>query len=675
MPINTTYLAPAMQVLHRAEEINKKLGHTNLGYLSFSHGFMPKEEPLRKMPIAFKIWDTVCEQTPELIKNLNFRDVIKNLPVLIPDEQNLEEKYLSRASMLLGFFAHAYANCAGELLSQKDVPDSIMIPWKTISRRLHRPEPFLSYFDLIAYNWKFKDETNKTKSLENMDLLYPIFNCDEESNLYLIQTEMMVNASPMVQAVAQAHQATLKNDHHLLGNSLQIMINCLKHITNVSFAKLSYNKRSKNYMDPVVFTKTMMSFAVPIKEDMPGPSGTSFPYAHLTDIFIGRKKYDEGISKEALRIRNLYPPHVKDFLNAVSKISVEDYILKSNCTELKKLYTALVDAYSGENGFLNIHRKRVYSFIQTSFKVGRPQTIGGFDGNNEDEWENVNIALRNMQNERPRCPFAQKSGKKQTAEKEKRLTNFKTSNDQFTVSSIAQHSCEEKGYWVLYENQVLDLTKYIKKHPGGETSLLEYVGSNITKEFERIHSESVIANKIAQKLSIGVLNEPIFENKILKELYVAQKNFLWKLIELHNVFLLEVDVKNKSCFPNEENNAAYPYKSFLEKNSFQRFKSSYKAKLLSSAQALIDWSDQYNAGWNQRCPFSMMQSQLKHFKPRKKSTELSIQKNLDNLLKLKADAIELCMVLECDIDNCILEEVKQRTKSILRQAEKIDEID
>ena len=72
------------------------------------------------------------------------------MPVLIPGAIELEEKYLSRARLLLGFFAHAYVNCAGKLLSQESVPDSIRIPWKIVLARLHRPEPFLSYFDLIV---------------------------------------------------------------------------------------------------------------------------------------------------------------------------------------------------------------------------------------------------------------------------------------------------------------------------------------------------------------------------------------------------------------------------------------------------------------------------------------------------------------------------------------------
>lgn len=639
--------APSLQVLLTAELENIRLGNENLGFLSASNGFMPKGEPLKSLPHFFNIWDTISAETPELIKQQTFRKTIESMPVLLPTENNLPEEYLYRAAVVLGFFAHAYANSAGELLTQDDVPDSVMIPWKIVSTRLHRPEPFLSYFDLIAYNWQYKAVEEPNKSLENMELLYPIFNCAEERNLYLIQTEMMANASPMVKAVADAQNATLHDDHELLSSSLDILINCLKHIANVSFAKLAYNKRSKSHLDPVVFTKTMMSFAVPIKEDIPGPSGTSFPYAHLVDILIGRKIYDERISKEALNIRRLYPPHVKRFLNAVAEISLEDYIRKSGSANLINKYVEMVSAYSGEKGFLNTHRKRVYSFVQTSFKVGRPQTIGGFDGDNEDEWNAVNTALQNMQNERPKCPFAQKSSAVPVAKKEKSKSICEEIENPLSLSELAEHTTAQSGYWVLMNDKILDITSYLKKHPGGDTSLLEYVGSSITKEFDRIHSDSIVANKILSKLTIGNYHEPKFVQKNMQELWEAQKELLFKIVELQNVYLLETSVQDKACFPNDDDHSQNPYKSFLKKNSNDRLHKTYIIKIKKCASRLIKWMNTNQPNWNQECPYHKMTKQFKRltsFHPKPTSNTLDFN-------KLKSDALALTKILENENPN------------------------
>ncbi len=657
------YRSSSMQVLYGAERENEQLGHTNLGYLSSSHGFMPKNEPLKHLPSAFSLWDTISHKTPVLIKELLFRQELDEMSVLLPTAQNLPDKFLARASILLGFFAHAYVNCAGPLVTQADVPDSIMTPWRIVCNRLGRPEPFLSYFDLIAYNWQFKNENNSERTLENMELLYPIFNCKEERNLYLIQTEMMASASPMVQAAAEAQEAASNNDHVALSNALDVMIACLKKVTHVSFAKLAYLKSKKNHLDPVVFTKTMMSFAVPIKEGIPGPSGTSFPYAHLIDTFIGRKKYDEGISHEALKIRSLYPPAVKRFLEAIASVSIADYIADSNSEELKNKYIELIDSYSGDNGFLNIHRKRVYSFIQTSFKVGRPQTIGGFNADNDEEWNNVNDALRNMRKERPKCPFAHKQ---KTTPTEK-IPRKELNGDEVSLSNLATHSSSKTGYWVEIDNKVLDITKFISKHKGGDDTLLEYVGSSITTEYGRIHSDSAIAHKVVEKLSIGKLVEPKFKNESLNSLWNEQKQLLHSIIELNNIYNLEIAIASKKCFENDDPHSSYPFKDFLRSHSNSRIETIYKAKLEKSAQKISNWITQHEPDWNKQCPIKKIKRKVKSIRNRWPLAKVIEEKNRLSLEEIKTKAIQLTKILEdtpLNIDKPPLE-IKPLAKTIL----------
>ena len=118
--------APSLKILLDAETYNNKIGHENLGFLSTSNGFMPKREPLNSLPETFKIWEDIRTCTPHLIKAQSFRKTIAKMPILSPTTESLPEKYLNRASVLLGFFAHAYVNSEGILLSQQDVPASVM---------------------------------------------------------------------------------------------------------------------------------------------------------------------------------------------------------------------------------------------------------------------------------------------------------------------------------------------------------------------------------------------------------------------------------------------------------------------------------------------------------------------------------------------------------------------
>jgi len=572
-----------LAVLLAAEKLNTELSHENYGFLSRSNGFMPRQEPVYSLPDSFLIWEEIRINTPEIIRDGQLRHTFDRMPVLLPTEEALADQYVLRASVILGFFAHAYVNVELPLVTQGDLPDSIKVPWSIIAKRLHRPEPYLSYFDLIAYNWQFRKEADRQISLENINLLYPIFNIQEEQVLYLTQTEMMANASPMVSAVAHAQEAVLNNEPEDLHKYFDVIIDCLDKITNTSFAKLTYNLNKPTGMDPVVFTKTMMSFAVPIKKGMPGPSGTAFPYVHLLDVFIGRKKYNTKLSKEALTIRSLYPPHVKTFLDAVSKISVKEYIDRINSEKLTKKYLKILDAYTGENGFLNVHRKRVYGFIQTSFKVGRPQTIGGFDGkNNDSEWLTVDKTLNAIRKERTETEW-QESPESYVPNKPKNKKN-----DEFLLSDVVNFRLNKEGVRVIINQNVIELSHYVKKHPGGSTAILEFSGVDASKEFKHFHT-SVSSKRVLDGLSIGILKEPIIKKDKHKELWKIHKSFLFKAIELYNIFEIEIDIAKKKFFPNENLSLQNDYKRNVLLNSSERFTNNYLAELRNSFKPLSDW--------------------------------------------------------------------------------------
>jgi cytochrome b involved in lipid metabolism len=641
-----------LAILLAAEERNAELCHENYGFLSRSNGFMPKQEPVHSLPNSFLVWEEIRKKTPELIRDGKLRLTFKKMPVLFPTKETLDDKYVLRASVMLGFFAHAYVNVELPLLTQDDLPSSIKEPWSIIAKRLHKPEPYLSYFDLIAYNWQFQKEAEQKISLENMDLLYPIFNIQEEQVLYLTQTEMMANASPMVAAVAQAQEAVLNDKPNDLHQYFDIIIECLDKITNTSFAKLSYNLNKPTGMDPVVFTKTMMSFAVPIKKGMPGPSGTAFPYVHLLDVFIGRKKYNTKLSQEALNIRALYPPNVKKFLEAVSKISVKEYIDRVGSQELADKYLKILAGYTGENGFLNVHRKRVYGFIQTSFKVGRPQTIGGFDGkNNESEWLTVDKTLNAIRKERTGTETATESNSKLE-------NNKKTSkqNNSFSLSEIVNFRLNKEGVRLIINENVIELTRYLNKHPGGPTAILEFSGTNATKEFKHFHT-SAASKRVLEALSIGKLEEPIIKEEKHKELWQLQKSFLFKALELYNIFEIEIDIAKKKFFPNENLNLQNTYKRNVLLNSAERFTNSYLVELLNSYSQLSEWLAK-EFGDRLTVARDVLDLDANRNSNTQTDSELSSLKNLINLL------VEAVQLFEIQKENLVLdtELVKIHTK-------------
>ncbi len=410
----TQTISPSHKYISYAETINRKNGHENLGFLSLDKGFMPVFTPLKSLPFPFSKWDDIAAQMPHHYKNQSLRKAIAKLPLLEPTIESLEDKYLCRASMLLSILAHAYVR--NERDEDLNIPESILVPWKIVSDRLKRPQPFLSYIDLIMYNWKQKN-TGGSLELENLQLLTPTVNNQEENVFYLTQTEIAFKTKEVVGFVVEIQDGIVNNQKERVIKGLQLLKKIVAKVTDSSFLKINPNPRSATYVDPVVWAKTVAPFAVPLKEGVQGPSGTSSPFFHLIDTFIERSRYDTILGKEALFIREWYPEHWRNFIKAVSEISILDYIEKCNDEALDGSFYDFVEAYSGDKGFLGVHRRKVYGYLQMAFKVGRSVTIGGFSGLfKERTWEEVDDELETTRLERYtnknlKCPYSGVVGK------------------------------------------------------------------------------------------------------------------------------------------------------------------------------------------------------------------------------------------------------------------------
>lgn len=391
---------PARIALSRAMESNAANGHENLGFLSETHGFMPAVRPLLSMPESHRVWDDIAHDLPALYRSQSLRQRLEEMPTLMVDRASLDDIFVMRASIILSVFAHAYVRV--EKKPSTTIPPSIQTPWEEITRRLKRPEPFLSYMDLIVYNWKVRNPTlSDPMRVENLDLLIPTVNNQEERVFYLTQVEILAQASPIVASVVRAQEAVQSDEPKKLMVELEFIKERLRHITKISLLKINPRSTSKTHVDPIVWAKTVAPFAVPIKDGVQGPSGTSSPIFHLMDVFLKRGRYDSILGKESLRIREWYPLHLREFLMAVEQVSVYAYVINKQSPDLLNLYQAMFDAYTGVNGFLGVHRRKVYGYLQMAFKVGRSITIGGFQGLFEDRtWSEVDHQLETTRRER-----------------------------------------------------------------------------------------------------------------------------------------------------------------------------------------------------------------------------------------------------------------------------------
>lgn len=72
---------------------------------------------------------------------------------------------------------------------------------------------------------------------------------------------------------------------------------------------------------------------------------------------------------------------------------------------------------------------------------------------------------------------------------------------EFDLEEITKHNTEN-DCWLILKGAVLDLTKFVPKHPGGIEALVGNAGSDITESFEAFHDDSIVF-KYAKDCIIG----------------------------------------------------------------------------------------------------------------------------------------------------------------------------
>merc|ERR1719198_333646 len=71
----------------------------------------------------------------------------------------------------------------------------------------------------------------------------------------------------------------------------------------------------------------------------------------------------------------------------------------------------------------------------------------------------------------------------------------------YTMEEVAKHT-SKSDCWVVVADQVLNVTKFLSEHPGGELAILTFAGKDATEEFNMIHPPDVVG-KYAPDAVIG----------------------------------------------------------------------------------------------------------------------------------------------------------------------------
>eukprot|EP00746_Dinoflagellata_sp_MGD_P159719 gnl/MRDRNA2_/MRDRNA2_86755_c1_seq1.p1 gnl/MRDRNA2_/MRDRNA2_86755_c1~~gnl/MRDRNA2_/MRDRNA2_86755_c1_seq1.p1 ORF type:complete len:826 (+),score=198.86 gnl/MRDRNA2_/MRDRNA2_86755_c1_seq1:98-2479(+) len=74
----------------------------------------------------------------------------------------------------------------------------------------------------------------------------------------------------------------------------------------------------------------------------------------------------------------------------------------------------------------------------------------------------------------------------------------------FTKEEVAKHN-NKQSCWVILNDRVLDVTEFLKDHPGGELAILTFAGKDATEEFDMIHPPDVIDKYLSKDKILGMV--------------------------------------------------------------------------------------------------------------------------------------------------------------------------
>lgn len=395
---------------------SRSFGHAHECFLSETAGFLPETPPIDHLPEAYRDWDQLALELPQHVSELRVAQAVQTLSEF--DAYNLPEAYLCRAASLLGIFAHTLIREQQLLQLAPLLPEKIEAPWRQICQSLGRPGSGMTYSDLILYNWRLKDPDGPRR-VQNMDLMTAVYGSQEERLFYLVMVETHASATPLVSLVKQMQAACHQGDISSLKQALHSLSKILQTMTFKTLLKIDPNPYSRYFVDHLIWARTVAPFAFPVKEGELGLSGGGSPVFHVLDALFGRSQWQTQIGHELLALQKWMPAGIRDFIQQAADLNLGELIQKE--PTVAGAYRNALEAYTGERGWLGMHRLKVYGFMEVGFKAGRTQTNGGFSGQiAQRAWEALDDSIESARLERlpaqgSACPFAKQQGIRQVA--------------------------------------------------------------------------------------------------------------------------------------------------------------------------------------------------------------------------------------------------------------------
>ena len=353
--------------------------------LNHERGFLPLQDPLKRLPKAFDAWEELALCLPKLLVSDRVRGAIADLPPF-PVAAINDSRERERAMLLLSYLGHAYV--WGGPRPALILPAVLAAPWYQIAESLGRP-PILSYSSYALHNY-FRFDASREIECGNLALIQNFLGGIDEEWFILIHVEIERKAGPAMAALSACLDAAQEGD----AERLEALLTQVESSLRAMYATL---RRMPEWCEPFIYYHRVRPYIHGWKNhpDLPegviydgveayggrpqqfrGETGAQSSIVPALDAMLGVGHKEDLLSTYLQEMRNYMPPAHRAFIGALEKRdSVRPFAQRAGRRALTSAYNACVEALENFRS-LHFEYAATYIFQQAQTDAKNPHAVG-----------------------------------------------------------------------------------------------------------------------------------------------------------------------------------------------------------------------------------------------------------------------------------------------------------
>ena len=327
------------------------------GTRDYTHGFLPPEDPLPRLPELFEEWEQTGDVLPKLALTRHIRPAIEDLPSFAVDRLDTLAEH-ERAMSLLSFLANMYVFAPDHPVATA-IPRNLALAWHGVACRLGRP-PMLTYASQVMYNWRRFDKQGPVE-VGNLRMLLNFLGGMDEEWFVTIHVHIEAVAGRALSLLIPGQEAVLRGESETIAHCLDAVAETLREMRSILERMTercdpnTYYHRVRPYMfgwknnpelpEGMVYTGVEAYGGKP--RQFRGETGAQSAVIYAVDGFLGIDHGYDEMRAYLMEMREYMPVQDRHFIETVEGgPSARAHVLdqKSDLPGLRKSYNEAVEA-------------------------------------------------------------------------------------------------------------------------------------------------------------------------------------------------------------------------------------------------------------------------------------------------------------------------------------------